>query len=186
MNEIREGKMYEVLLDAKDRLNGVPIPERIWKKISDRQNIKKEVFQNFKGTTTQHSSWVFILKNLNKIELVDGLIWEMLLSELSEKYDIGVPLIKNLILSLDIEPEKRCIVIQGISSAFHEDTDKVTLEYVMALFYGVDMGWWSEQEVRDIAINSMVPLYDKNSKRNALKKFFRSNPDVLDDLSDNE
>ena len=46
MNEIREGKMYEVLLDAKDRLNGVPIPEKIWEKISDRQNIKKEVFQN--------------------------------------------------------------------------------------------------------------------------------------------
>ena len=48
------------------------------------------------------------------------------------------------------------------------------------------MGWWSEQEVRDIATNSMVPLYDKNSKRNCLKKFFKSNPDVLDDLSDNE
>ena len=86
----------------KNRLNGLPIPENMGK-ISDRQNIKKEVFQNFKGTTTQHSSWVFILKNLNR--LVDGLIWEML-SELSEKYDIGVPLIKRPILSLDIEPEK--------------------------------------------------------------------------------
>tara|TARA_B100000900_G_C20411949_1_gene647221 strand:- start:78 stop:179 length:102 start_codon:yes stop_codon:yes gene_type:complete len=31
------------------------------------------------------------------------------------------------------------------------------------------MGWWSEQEVREIAKNIFVPLYDKNSKRNALK-----------------
>jgi len=49
MNEIREGKMYEVLLDAKNRLNGVPISEKYGGKFQIDRTLRKKFFKISRG-----------------------------------------------------------------------------------------------------------------------------------------
>ena len=77
----------------------------------------------------------------------------------------------------------RNIMVDAIRPVFHEDTDLVTSEYVMAAFHGVDMGWWTEEEARLVTKSSVIPILDKDSKKNALAKYLGVDPDELEDLT---
>lgn len=183
MNEIKDGKMYDKILEAKEKIDGVLIPDRTWNRISERQKTIANVMNLVDDTSTQHSAWVFVRRDLLKTDMVDSFIWQMLLEDLSEEHQVGIPLLKNLVITLDVDPMNRNIMVDAIRPVFHEDTDLVTSEYVMAAFHGVDMGWWAEEEARLVTKASVIPILDKDSKKNALAKYLGVDPDELEDLT---
>lgn len=182
MNEIKDGKMYDKILEAKEKIDGVFIPDRTWNTIVERQKVIANVTNLLDDTANQHSGWSFVWRDLQKTSLVDNFMWEMLLEDLSEEYNVGIPLLKNLVITLNVDPMERNISVDAIRPVFFEDTDLVTSEYVMAAFYGVDMGWWTEEEARFVTKSSQIPIYDDNSKKEATAAFLGVDVDELDNV----
>ena len=184
MNEIKDGKMYDKIIEAKEKIDGVLIPDRTWDRISERQKIIASVTNLVDDTSTQHSAWAFVRKNMLKTNLVDTFIWQMLLEDLSEEHQVGIPLIHNLLMTLNVDPMERKISVKAIKPVFHEDTDMVTAEYVMAAFYGVDMGWWTEEEARFVTKVSSIHIFNEKSKTEAMAKYLGVDINDLDDIQD--
>ena len=57
MNEIKDGKMYDKILEAKEKIDGVFIPDRTWNTIVERQKVIANVTNLLDDTANQHSGW---------------------------------------------------------------------------------------------------------------------------------